>query len=256
MNALATSSAVLAVVLAGAALGAILRRVLPPTHMSEDSKDVVKLGIGVIATLAALVLGLLIASAKGSFDTKSEEIKESAARIIVLDRTLRQYGPETVPIRETLRSAVLSKVNLHWVEGTGMPDAEALGNATSEVSSIERMQQMLWMLAPTSELQRALRARAVQLSAELSQMRWMLLEQKGSSIALPFVVVLVFWLAVIFGSFGLFAPPNATVYSVIFICALSVSSAIFLILELDRPFDGLLMIPDAPLRSAIGELSR
>jgi Protein of unknown function (DUF4239) len=253
---MAVSLVVFAVVVGGASLGAFLRGVVPKDHMSDESKDIIKVGIGLIAMLSALVLGLLVASAKSSFDTKSEEIKESAAQIILLDRNLRRYGPEAKQVRDLIQRAIVSKFNLSWVESNSQPESRAPDEDAPEVGSIEEVQHMVRALSPTNDAQRALQSRALQLISDLSQTRWLLLEQKGSSIPIPFLVVLVLWLAVLFGTMGLLAPRNGTVYSVIFFCALSVSSAIFLILELDRPFEGLLRISDAPLRTAISQLNR
>ncbi len=86
----------------GMLLGMFLRQVLPEHHLSEESKDVVKLGIGTMATLAALVIGLLIASAKGSFDTLNNGLIKAGSQIILLDRAMAQYGPETREARELL----------------------------------------------------------------------------------------------------------------------------------------------------------
>ena len=84
----------------------------------------------------------------------------------------------------------------------------------------------------------------------------MLYEQSRSSIPMPFLVVLVSWLAVIFAILGLLAPRNGTVYVVILVCALSVSTAVYLILEMDQPFEGILQISSAPLQSALTEIAR
>jgi hypothetical protein len=254
MSALVVSLFVFAVVLAGAVLGAVLRAVLPSHHLSDESKDVVKVGIGLIATLAALVLGLLVASGKASYDRKTEEIRESAAKLILLDRTLRQYGPEANGLRDQIRRTITSKVNLSWIDSASQDRLPAEG--TAPAGTTEELQDMLVALSPANDSQRALRSRAMQLGSELAQTRWLLVEQKGHSTPTPFLVMLVLWLAVIFGSLGLFAPRNATVYSVVIVCALSVSGAILLILEMDRPFEGLLKISDAPLRSAISQMSR
>jgi hypothetical protein len=105
-------------------------------------------------------------------------------------------------------------------------------------------------LSPQNEVQRSLQAQALKMSIDLGQTRWLLFEQRGSSIPTPFLVLLVFWVTIIFLSFGLFAPPNATVITCLFLCALSVSGAIFMILELDRSFGGLIQISSAPLQSA------
>jgi hypothetical protein len=252
LSALLISIIVFACVLGSALLGMLLRSVLPEHHVNEDSKYIVKTGMGLLATLAALVLGLLIASAKSSFDSKQDEIKDGAAKIILLDRTLRHYGPEADPARAVLRRLTAAQTDLTWIENSvqiGVPSAGPL-------AGIEEVQERLRALVPSSDAQRWLQSRALQLSSELAQMRWLLIDQHGGSIPTPFLVALVFWLAVIFGSIGLFAPRHGTVYAVIFACALSVSSAIFLILELDRPFEGLMAMSDAPLRDAIVELNR
>jgi hypothetical protein len=251
LSALQISFIVFACVLGSAVLGMLLRSVLPEHHVNEDSKYIFKSGMGLLATLAALVLGLLIASAKSSFDSKQDEIKEGAAKIILLDRTLRHYGPEADPARAVLRRLTAAQTDLTWIENrvqVGVPSRGPL-------AGIEEVQERLRALVPASDAQRWLQTRALQLSSELAQMRWLLIDQQGSSIPTPFLVALVYWLAVIFGSIGLFAPRHGTVYAVIFASALSVSSAIFLILQLDRPFEGLMAMSDAPLRDAIAELN-
>jgi hypothetical protein len=252
VSALAISLIVFACVLAGAALGMVLREVLPKHHVSEESKDIIKLGTGLLATLAALVLGLLIASAKSSFDVKSDELKQSVARIILLDRSLRHYGPEANEVRDLARRLVTAKAELIWMEVDTTVGA-GLGRGAA---GIEEVQDKLRALAPTNDAQRWLQTRALQISSELALTRWLVIEQSGSSIPMPFLVVLVFWLAVIFASFGLFAPRHGTVYAVIFACALSISSAIFLIVELDQPFEGMLKISDWPIRDAVAEMNR
>jgi hypothetical protein len=252
LSALVISLIIFACVLGSAVLGMYLRSVLPGHHVNEDSKYIFKLGMGLLATLAALVLGLLIASAKSSFDMKENDIKEGAAKIILLDRTLRHYGPEANQARAILRRLTAAQRDRTWIDNSvqrGVPWGGPL-------AGIEEVQERLRAFVPANEAQRWLQTRALQLSSELAQMRWLLIDQHGSSIPTPFLVALAFWLAVIFGSIGLFAPRHTTVYAVILACALSVSSAIFLILELDRSFEGLLAMSDAPLRDAIAELNR
>jgi hypothetical protein len=243
---------VFACVLGGAVLGMFMRSVLPEHHVNEDSKYIFKLGMGLLATLAALVLGLLIASAKSSYDVKEDEIKQGAAKIILLDRTLRHYGPETDQARAILRHLAATQTDLTWMK-SGLQIGARSGGASS---GIEDIQEKLRVLVPANGAQSWLQTRGLQLTSELMQMRWLSIDQHRGSIPTPFLVALVFWLAVIFCSFGLFAPRHGTIYAVILACAMSVSSAIFLILELDRPFEGLLTISEAPLRDAIVELNR
>ena len=250
MSAMAISWIVFACVFGGALLGMFLRNALPEHHLNEDSKDVVKLGMALIATMSALLLGLLIASAKGSYDAQSGEVTQLSVNIIQLDRILARYGPETKGVRDVLRRTVLS-LDRNWSEGTSR--SEKLDSAAMRAggaSFYEKIQE----LSPRNDFQRSLQGQALQIALDLGRGRTLLLEQAGSSIPTPFLVVVVFWLAVIFISFGLFAPYNATVIATLFVCALSVSGAIFLILELDSPFAGIMQISDTPLRNALALL--
>jgi hypothetical protein len=252
VSALTISCSVLACLLGGAVAGAMLREVLPRHHLSEDSKYIVELATGLLATLAALVLGLLIASAKSSFELKSDDVKQGAAKFILLDRNLRDYGADADGARAALRRMAETRRQVAWLENNGAAPASSADGA----AGIENIQQRILALAPTSDAQRWLRTRALDLSSELAQMRWLVISQHGSSIPTPFLLALVLWLAVIFAILGLFAPRNLTAFTVVFLCAVSAASAIFLILELDRPFEGLLRISDLPLREAIAEMSR
>jgi len=252
VHATAVSVLVLACALAGALLGAFLRSSLPAHHLSEESKDTIKLGTGLIATLVALVLGLLVASAKNSFDTKSEEIKAGAANIILLDRQLRRLGPPADRARVLLHRVVAYRLEVPWGEQT-----RSLAKAPpGEITTLEDVENQIRGLPLSSDEQRGLYARALQLSAGLSQTRWLLSEQTGSTVETPFLVVVISWLAVIFASLGLLAPRNVTVWVVIVLCALSVSAAVFLILELDQPFGGVITLSKEPLRSALNHLER
>jgi hypothetical protein len=237
----------------GALLGMLLRRALPAHHFSDESKDVVKLGTGLIATTAALVLGLLIASAKGSFDTQNNEVKEAAANILVLDRTLAHYGPETKETRDLIRGAVAFRLVLTWPEDGSSP---AMVDAPETTPTVERVEERIRALSPRDDGQRSLQARGLQIIGDLEQTRWLLFGGVGDSIPTPFLVVLIFWITIIFLSFGLFAPPNGTVVAVLLVAALSISASIYLIVELDRPFAGLMKISSAPLRYTLSHLGR
>ncbi len=251
MNSFTISSAVFACVFGGALIGLLLRAALPQHHLGTDSKDVVKLGMGLVATMSALLLGLLVASAKSSYDTEKSEVTQMAAKVIFLDRVLANYGPETADARNLLHRSMVRAINRMW-------PGEKSGTAQLDpsVSGGEALYHGIQQLAPQNDAQRSLKAQALSNAADLGQMRWLLFEQMGSSISIPFLVVVVFWLAIIFVSFGLFAPPNATVIATLLICALSVSGAIFLILELDHPFDGLIQISSTPMRVALQQLGQ
>jgi hypothetical protein len=236
----------------GSALIAMLvHGALPEHHLSADSKDVVKLGIALIATMSALVLGLLIASAKSAFDTRSNQLVQVSADIIELNRALARYGPETTEARSLLQRSVAATLERFWPLEGARPRA-----ADPKISPVEALYDKIEALSPQSEAQRALRSQAEATALDMGRTRLLLFEHLDTSIPVPFLVVLVFWLCIIFASFGLFAPRNATVIAVLCVCALSVSGAIFLIIELDRSFEGLLQVSDAPLRAALAQLGR
>jgi hypothetical protein len=200
--------------------------------------------------MAALVLGLLVASTKGAYDTQKGEVSQMAAKIIFLDRVLANYGSETAKTRELLRGSVGSAINRMWPDKKSSQTAQLDPSVTSGEAFFNSIQN----LAPQNDVQRSLKSQAVQIATDLGQMRWLLFEQTETSISLPMLIILISWLAIIFMSAVLFAPPNATVIVAVMLAALSVAGAIFLILELSEPFTGLLMIPSAPLRDALAPL--
>jgi hypothetical protein len=242
---------VLACVFGGALLGMALRPILPEHHLSADSKDVIKLGMGLTATMSALVLALLTNSAKSSFDTQRNELTQMSANIILLDRVLAHYGPETKDARALLRLTVAGMIARVWPQ-----DRSQLPSMEPDAAQGEGFFDKIEELAPQNEVQRSLQAQALKTSIDIGQARLLMLEQGGRSIPMPFLVLLIFWVTVIFLSFGLFAPHNATVVATLFLCALSVSGAIFLIMELDHPFGGLVQISSAPLTSAMAHIGK
>jgi Protein of unknown function (DUF4239) len=251
MSPMAIGWTVFALVFGSALLAMSLHNALPEHHLSADSKDVVKLGIALIATMAALVLGLLIASAKSAYDTRSNQLVQTSADIILFDRALARYGPETKEARSLLQRSVAATVERFW-------PAEGVKRLTIDpaASPVEALYDKIEALSPQSDAQRSMQSQALTLAADVERTRLLLFEHLGASIPVPFLVVLVFWLCIIFASFGLFAPRNATVIAVLCVCALSVAGAIFLILELDRSFEGLLQVSSAPLRAALAQLGR
>lgn len=249
MNTLLLSAIIFLLVLGGIVLGSLLRRALPDHHLSKDSQEVVRLGVGLIATIGALVLGLLIASAKGSFDTRNGQIKQITANFILLDTQLAEYGPETIAIRQQLRSVIGPLADRLWHEDEARQPAPFVVSAAAE-----KIFLAIETLSPTNDLQKSLQARAIQVSTDLAQARLLLFAENDNAIPIPFIAILVFWLVIIFASFSLFAKMNATVFCSLALFALSASCAIFLILELSSPFSGVMSIPSAPLRSALAPL--
>jgi len=251
MSSMTTACIVLACVFGAALLGMLIRRLLPEDHLSGDSKEVVRLGMGLIGTMAALVLSLLVSSAKSAYDTRSSEVTQMSANIVLLDRVLAHYGPEAREAREMVRRTVARLIEQIWAAGNATASSQVMPSAGSET-----LYDQIQALSPQNDGQRSLQAQALAITTGLAQMRWLLVGQSGRSISMPFLVVMVCWLAIIFVSFGLFARPNPTVILALLVCALSLSSAIFLILELDRPFDGLIQISREPMREALARLGQ
>ena len=234
----------------GAALLAMrLRAALPDHQLSADTKDSVRVGMGLVATMTALLLGLLIASAKGSYDIQRTEVIQIAANVGFLDRVLSVYGPETAQARDLLRGEVESVIPRLW------PEKGSQSTPTNQTAAqAQAMYDSLQKLEPQNEAQRSLKTQALATTIDLSKTLWLLTAQREPSIVTPLLIAVVLWLAAIFLSFGLFAPPNKTVIATMLIVALSVSSALFLMLELDRPFDGVIQISNAPMRNVLSQL--
>jgi hypothetical protein len=254
MSAFVIAAILFGCVFGGALLGMSVRRALPQHHLADESKDVVKLGMGLVATMAALVLGLLVASAKNSYDNQRDGLDEMSANLVLLDGTLAQYGPEAQEARDLLRRLVGATLARLWPgdasEGASLSAPETTAGGRAVYDRIEG-------LMPQDDMQRVLKSQALQIVTNLGKARWLLVAQRESgAIPTPFLVVLVFWLVALFASFGLLAPPNGTVIASLMISALSISGAVFLILELAEPFQGLMRISSAPLRVAFGQLGK
>jgi hypothetical protein len=253
MNHITVSCIVFACIAGGALFGMILRALLPEEHLNPESRDVIKLGMGLIGTMTALVLGLLIASAKGSFDTQRNGLAQLAGNVMFLDRALAHFGPEAKDARKMLRDSVTDMVQRTWPgespQSSSSAPEETVGRYEGLFDKIEK-------LKPTNEAQKAAQAQARKTATDIAQARWLLFAEKGSSIPKPFLAVMVAWLALLLASFSLFAPRNHTVVLTLLVCALAVSSAIFLILELDQPYGGIIQVSSEPLRNALVQLAQ
>jgi hypothetical protein len=241
------SAIAFACIVASAVGGALLRPRLPEHHLNGDSKDVIKLSIALVATMSALVLALLFASTRTSFEHTSGLVSRLTADIAELDRVLKHYGPEADPVRAALRTEIQPMIDAIWRDEVVARGAKLDESRAPE----EEVLYMLQDLQPTNAKQRALHARAIQISTDLQQTQLALFAQPGDSISNTFLIVLIVWLMFIFGIFSMSAPPNSTMFVVIAICILSESAAFYLILELGMPFGGLMQLSNEPLRNAL-----
>ncbi len=243
---------------AAALVGMFVRNALPPAHVSKESQDVIRLGMGLVATMTALLLGLVTAAAKGSFDSQDLAIKNTAAGILTLDRLLARYGPETQPTRDLLRRTLADRIETMWPSRASPATRSTLedsGSVAKTGQGAEEIENEILQLSPQAESQRWFRSEALKLTSEVLRTRWRLLSA-GGAVPKQFLIVVIFWLSMTFASFGLSAPRNATVVTVFVIAALSVAAAVFLIFELDGPFDGIIRISSGPMRFALAHLGQ
>ena len=251
MNAMTTSLIICALLIGGALGGALLRRLLPEQHLDQHTKDIVRLGSGLLATIVGLVLGLMISSAKTNFDTQRDEVRQLTAKFVMLDNLLDQYGPEARPARASLRSVIPALIENMWGD-----DATKSNGAPFVATTFgEAAYRAIRALSPATEAQRFFQGQAIQTANAIAQVRLVLYEQAGGRMPPLFLTVLVAWLFVLFVSFSLFSPINPTALAAIVIIALSASAAIFLILEMYQPFSGVMRIDSEPLRQALAPLA-
>lgn len=249
MSPIAISSIVLAVVFGGALLGMFLSTLLPKNHLSDNSKGIVMAAMGLVATMTALVLGLLISSAKNSFDMLSSEIIGMSSKVILLDRVLATYGHDAKEARDLLRNVVANILDRVELEKSADPT-----NRIVPPRDMDPLDDKIQGLLPKDDRQRSLRAEAFSLLKEIRQTRWLMYEQQSASVPLPVLILLVSWLTVLFISFGLYAPANGTVIISLSVAALSVSGAIFLILQLYTPHYALINVSIRALRTTLTQL--
>ena len=237
----------------GALLGLWLRRVLPVYHLNDESRDVVRTSIGLVVIMTGLILGLVVSSAKSTFDTADDSVQQSAADMLALDRALRFYGGETLEIRRSIRDTLKERLVAIWPEVN--PAASPANNVRVEVA-LETVMTQILALRPTTDSQRWLQAEALDLITNQEKKLWLRMERQDSTAGRPFGVVVTAWLVVIFISFGLFAPRHATGIGTLLVCSASVAAAMFLIVELENPLQGMIKVSPVPLQFVLSELGR
>src|SRR3954452_19764753 len=250
MSSTAAFLASFAAILIGAAVGMGLKRTLPADLLEGGSKEAIRLGAGFLSTLAALVIGLMIASAKNTYDNQNSNIRQLGANVVLVDQMLLKYGPETKTARALLRELISTAAFRIWLE-----NAERNRRESTFVSeTADRFYNAVEGLTPANDEQASLKSRIVQATTEIGRTRVLVFTQSDNAIPVPFFIVLTFWLVVIFASFSVFAEPSPIVIASILVFALSVSSALFLIVDLSQPFDGLMQISNHPLQMVLSKI--
>ena len=206
--------------------------------MTKETQDAVKVGVGMVVILTALLLGLLIASVKGTFDTAGRDLKHFATRIVLIDRTLRAYGSQGDAARTLIRQYVAQALAGTWPSDN---EPEVVDDPRAE-QLIYQLHNAVLSLAPESSQQRALSDEMKGEVRRLIELRWTLIEEGTTSLTL------------VFASFGYNAPRNPLVVITFAPCAASIGAALFLIVQMDRPFEGLIKVSAAPLQNALAHI--
>jgi hypothetical protein len=249
MNSILISLAIFASILGAALLGMAIRRKVPDDHLGADAKDVIRLVTGITATTSALVLGMLVSSAKAYYDSSNTQVAEIGAQVVTIDRLLAGYGPETTQIRVEFSQLVHDGVERIW------PKQNSLEVALKPKDSGEILVRQMELLEPKDPLQAAAKNQVIPSILAVRQAQWlMFLRSQETTMPAALLVIVVSWQAVIFVSMGLFAPRNATIYVTFALGAITISTAIFLILEMYSPFRGILTISSAPITDALNQM--
>jgi len=250
MNTTLTALIVFGCLIAAVLVGRAIRSLLPDEHVTSDSRDAIKLAMGLVATMSALVLGLLVSSAKGSYDTQRTEVIQMASKIAFLGRLLDAYGPEASGVRAQLQDTVEASIQKMWPGQMRRPVDRNPDTAAGNLAYAALQQ-----LSPENAMQTAIKSQAASMALDLAQTRSLLAAQSVPSVSHAMLAILVLWLVVIFLGFSVLAPPNVTSLLALIVSALAVSGAIFLILELDEPFGGLIGISSEPMLNALHQLA-
>lgn len=252
MNGILIGVIVFALMFGGALFGMLLGKVLPNQHLGADARDVIRVTMAMLATLSALVLGLLTGAAINSLAEKDRELQHAGIQFIMLDRALASYGPETAEARDLLKQTLARRIGQIWPGEGQTVSLDALGAG----SGTEAVRDRLFALTPGTERQEWLRTHALEITNAIAVSRWTTVEQIGSRFPWAFFVVVVVWLTILFASFGLFAPRNGSVVAALGVAAFGLAGAIFMILEVDQPYDGLVRIPSTSLTIALEQLGK
>lgn len=224
-----------------------LRASLPQEHLADDSRHLLETGLGVIGTIGGLVLGLLVGSAFGSYNTQRSSLVELSANVIVLDRAFALYGPEANGVRAELRTAVQRMLDQIWGGKT---------NIDPSATRSERLYVKLLALKPANEQQTTIKGQAAGIAVGIAKTRWLMYAQRAAGVSIPLLVMLIFWFTVTFIGLGIFTRSNTTVIVALFLAAVAVAGAVFLLQEMFLPFQGPMQISPAPLREALNQLGK
>ena len=232
-------------VLGAALLGLFTKTRLPSLHV-DDTTTVVRLVGNLFVVMTSLLLGLMLNSAKNTFETNNRNIRALATELILLDRTMRALGPEAEDARRHLVEYVqiaLKEANVLEANPQAEASLEAAGTSLRTIRVSDEQQVALWNDA--RELYR-----------QVVRQRWIVIDASGGTIPTPLIIMLILWLAIIFASFGYRAPRNIIVTASCLLAALLISAALYLILDMDTPSSSTIRASNIPFQRALAQLQR
>ncbi len=233
-------------------VGNIVAPLLSETHLSAQALVIIKDARSIITGLTALTLGLLIATANSSFEEKSKEVKVEATNAILVDRLLRDYGPQADRAREELRIAVQNEVDrMNEARQPGVDAKQIFGSVRSG-----NIRSEILKLSPHDDRETWLKTTALAAAQEFVTSRWRIYHEMNSSIKWPLVYVAVFWITAIFFSLGVETPRNIFPISGMLVASIAMAGAMYLMFEMDMPFQGFITVSAAPLESAVQQIER
>ncbi len=240
------------VCLVAASLGSlVLSERLPAHHRQDETYNVVRLAASIFVVMTSLVLGLLVNSSKNMFEAIDRNIHAFSTELILLDRTLRHYGPEASDVRQRLRAYVRQAIN-----GTWGADASPVLEDRAAETLLDEVGNGLAAMRPSDPVRTEMWREAEVNYQNVVRRRWVLIEESEGTIPTPFLVMLVAWLVLVFASFGYRAPRNAVVATTLVVSAFLIAGSIYLILDMNVPFSGPIKISPAPLQRAEEQLRR
>ncbi len=252
----------LALLLLSAWCGRVLRSRLPETYRTRETIETMQLVIGMLVTFAALVLSLLTASVKTSYDYAARDRHNYALRLTVLDDCLRDYGRATAPVRQNLAAYTAAVIASTWPHeppprGISYPSTAGMpvvGGTPLLAGLMNRIGQQIRMLDPTTAVEVRTADDCRLAYRDSMQARLRVIEDAGTSFSAPFFWILVFWLMAAFLALGLAAPRNRVALLGVLLCAVSLSSVVFVITDLSRPYRGLMAISSQDMHDALAHM--
>ncbi len=238
-------------VFAAGALGLTLHGRLPEKHSPDKSAGMIGAMTGLLSLLLALVLGTFAGSAYTLYATQKSELETLGARIMQLDSALEAFGPETQPGREALRKALRQTYDEIWGDSTGTPSNVDL---KSIFAGTRMLDQYLLSLSPKSDGQKQALSMANSAATDINKTRLLMGLQLASGIPWPMLTIVICWSLLMFCGYGLVSPVNRTVVTSVGLGAITIASAIFMIVQLSNPYSGAFKLSAKPVMDTIEAL--